>query len=62
MNDILKDLVGKHVEVRSRAGDGGFRDEGRLVDYDERWIKLDKGAGEVLYFPIANVRLVKPLS
>lgn len=61
MNDLLKELVGKTVEVRSRSGDAGFRDEGILTDYDERWIKLDKGYEGVLYFPIANIRLVKPL-
>ena len=61
MNDLLKELIGRTVEVRSRSGDTGYRDEGKLVDCDERWIKLDKGYDGVLYFPIANIRLVKPL-
>lgn len=61
MNDLLKELLDKTVEVRSRAGDTGYRDEGQLADCDERWIKLDKGTDGVLYFPIASIRLIKPL-
>jgi hypothetical protein len=60
MNDLRKELLGKKVEVRS--GDGSYRDEGKLVDYDERWVKLDKGYDEVIYFPIVNIRLLKPLN
>ncbi|BCM91652.1 hypothetical protein IAD21_03527 [Abditibacteriota bacterium] len=61
MNDLLKELIGRLVEVHSRGGKSSFRDEGRLTAYDEHWIKLDNGEGEVLYFSVANIRLVKPL-
>jgi hypothetical protein len=61
MNEILKEVLGREVEVRSQAGDRDFRDDGKLVAYDERWIKIEVGANSFLYFPIANVRLLKPL-
>lgn len=58
--EILQEIVGRTIEVRS--GDGSYRDDGKLVAYDERWIKVEKGSGESLYFPIFNIRLVKPLN
>lgn len=61
MNDLLQELLGKVVEVRTRGGDRGYQDAGTLTAYDEHWIKLEKEGGEALYFPIANIRLVKPL-
>ena len=60
--DILHELLGKEVEVRSQAGNADYRDNGTLVSYDARWLKLEKTHGETIYFPIANVRLLKPLS
>lgn len=60
MNDVLKDLLNQYVEVRSQA-DRDFRDDGTLQAYDDRWIVLKKASGEFIYFPIANVRLIKPL-
>ncbi len=59
MNDMLEELLGKTVEVRS--GNTDCHDDGQLLAYDERWIKLAKETGEVIYFPIANIRLIKPL-
>lgn len=60
MSDLLKELLGKHVELRSQS-ERDWRDDGILQDYDERWIKLRKSSGDTIYFPIVNVRLVKPL-
>lgn len=59
--DILKELLGKVVEVRSQSERGDPRDDGKLVSYDARWICIEKNFGERLYFPITNVRLLKPL-
>ena len=59
-NDVLNELMGKSVEVRSLRGQGECVDSGVLEAYDEQWIKLRKDGGEVLYFSIANVRLLKP--
>lgn len=59
MSDLLQELLGKSVEVRS--GDADYDDEGQLLAYDEHWIKLAKVSGQVMYFPIANIRLIKPL-
>ncbi len=58
MTDVLHEVLGQFVQVRSQYGQGEGRDEGVLEAYDERWIKLRKDA-ETLYFPIANVRIVK---
>ena len=59
MNTLIQELLERRVEVRSGSTEG--RDSGTLEACDERWIKLRKDSGELLYFPIANVRLVKPL-
>ncbi len=61
MKDLLEELLGRTVEVRSQSDGANSRDDGKLVAYDERWIKIQKSYGEVLFFPIANVRLLKPL-
>lgn len=61
MNDLLQELLGKEVEVRSQAGQRDCYDSGTLVAYDEKWIKIEKGQDFCLYYPIVNVRLLKPL-
>ena len=60
MKDILEELLGEYIEVISRGGNTAYRDSGVLEDYDEQWIKIRKEL-ETLYFPIANVRVLKPL-
>jgi hypothetical protein len=62
MNSIIEELLGYNVQVRSQWGQSEGRDEGVLEACDGRWIRLRKDNGETLYFPIANVRLVKPIS
>ncbi len=57
---VVSELLGQQVEVRSLRGQSECVDAGVLEATDERWIKLRKD-DEVLYFPIANVRLVKPV-
>ena len=61
MNDVLKELVGKQVEVHSMGAEALYRDSGRLVSYDERWVVIEKVPGEMLYLSIVNVRLIKPI-
>ena len=61
MKDILEELLGEYIELHSSTGNGSYRDAGVLEDYDERWIKLRKDSEDAYYFPIANVRLLKPL-
>ena len=58
MNDMLKDLVGRRVEVFDARGT--FHDRGTLVGFDDPWLRLENEAG-VLLFPVHNVRLVKLL-
>lgn len=57
-NDVLQGLVGQQVELR---GESATIDKGILQAYDDRWVVLKKLGDELLYFPIANVRLLKPL-
>jgi hypothetical protein len=57
---LLHELVGHRISMWSQGGDRTPRDDGRLVGYDERWVKIENAAGELLYFPIANIRLIKP--
>ena len=61
MTDVLQALIGQWVEVRSQSGNHDYRDDGTLQAYDDRWIVLQNSAGEQIYFPITNVRLLKPL-
>lgn len=56
---VLEDLLGAEVEVRSLRGQGECVDTGVLEAFDAQWIKVRKD-DEVLFFPIANVRLLKP--
>ena len=60
MKVLIEELIGKTVEIRSQAGQADYRDDGVLEACDERWLRLRKGY-ELIYFPINNVRLVKPL-
>jgi hypothetical protein len=58
--DVLEALLGLYIGVRSQAGKADYRDDGGFEDYDARRLVLKKDSG-LIYFPIANVRLVKPL-
>ena len=57
-DDLMRELVGQQVEVRSQSGSQEFRDDGVLEGCDGRWLKLSTSGGD-LYFPVAKVRLVK---
>lgn len=59
-DDVLSEMLGREVEVRSLRGQSECVDLGVLEAYDERWIKVRNDSGEALYFPVANVRLLKP--
>ena len=59
MNEVLRDLIGQRVEVWDARGT--FRDRGTLVAFDDPWVRLEAD-GEVLCFPVQNVRLLKLLS
>ncbi len=59
--NVLSELLGQEVEVRSLRGQSECVDSGVLEAYDERWLKVRQSPEQVLYFPIANVRLLKPL-
>ena len=56
MNEALTDLIGQRVEIWDEQGN--FRDRGTMVAFDDPWVRLEAD-GEVLCFPVYNVRLLK---
>ena len=61
-NRAIYDLLGLRVSVWSNpTGSSECEDVGVLEDYDFPWVRIRKGAAEVLCFSIYNVRLVKAL-
>src|SRR5437763_182671 len=58
MNEALRDLIGRRVEIWDARG--SFRDRGTLVAFEDPWIRVESD-GEVLCFPVQNVRLMKLL-
>jgi hypothetical protein len=59
MEELLQDLVGTVVELRSNAAGAEHTDRGTLEAVNDRWCRMRAADGSVLCFPIANVRLVK---
>lgn len=62
MSSILETLRGKKVQIWSEVN--GLRDDGVLVDFDDKWVHIQKTGSkgsqpENLYFPITSVRLIK---
>lgn len=60
MKYLLEELIGKPVKVWSQRGDHEYSDEGVLEAFDGLCLRVRLSSHEVLYFPIHNVRLVKP--
>lgn len=60
MSELLKSLVGTRVKVYS-GEDGTYQDDGILEAVDEQVIVL-RNNGQALVFPIANIRLIKPIA
>lgn len=61
MSDLLKEHLGTSVEVRTQLGNYDYSDQGVLLAFDDRWVQLQKETGEIIFFPIANIRLLKLL-
>jgi hypothetical protein len=59
MSEVLKDLIGKRVEVWSQTGDYHYTDDGTLEAFEYPFIRLRTYGGDLLCFPVYNVRLVK---
>lgn len=60
MNDVLSGLVGKLVQIYSVRGETEVSDTGTLTAYDGQWLCVNRD-GQLLYFCISRVRLIKPL-
>jgi ferredoxin-fold anticodon binding domain-containing protein len=58
MNSVLQELVGKKVSVHSAHA--AVADIGVLESFDQQWVRLRKSDTDILYFGIAQIRLIKP--
>ena len=59
MEEMLRDLIGANVELRSNSGAAEYTDRGTLEAVTDRWCRLRAADGSLLCFPIANIRLIK---
>jgi len=60
MDEMLRALVGRQVQVFSVRGETEVSDSGILEAYDNNWLCIRK-AGDAFYFSIHRVRLIKPI-
>ncbi len=60
MDEMLRSLVGRQVQVFSVRGETEVSDIGVLEAYDSNWLCIRK-SGEALYFSIHRVRLIKAI-
>lgn len=56
------DLIGAEVEVETQIGDMRWTDRGVLEFADSYWVRIRKSGGDVMCFPVRNVRYVKAWS
>ncbi len=62
MANWLEKYRGFEVEVHYQANSNAFKDRGRLSDFGDIWIELQKGGptvGELLVIPTSAIRLLK---
>ena len=57
---LIQELIGKKITVYSAQGEGERSDIGILQGAEGDWLKLQKETGEILYFTVERVRMVKP--
>jgi|SwirhisoilCB2_FD_contig_41_12548396_length_256_multi_22_in_0_out_0_1 hypothetical protein len=55
----LSELIGQPVEVTSMEGHDRYVDTGTLESYVYPWVLLRKKTGELLSFPVFNIRIIK---
>ena len=57
--NALAEFIGHQVDVTSLEGQDRFVDTGTLEAYTYPWVQLRKKNGELLCFPVQNIRLIK---
>ncbi len=60
MDDVLREMVGRQIQIYSVRGETEVSDIGTLEAYDNNWLCIRKG-GEALCFSIHRIRLIKLL-
>jgi len=58
VNDALKDLLGRKVEIWSVSGQSSYKDEGVLERCDGIWLRL-RSKNELKIFSAHTIRLIK---
>jgi hypothetical protein len=56
----LSVIKGKKVTVYSNMGSTEKQDVGILEAVEDGWIRIKKADGDTMFFPLFNVRMVKP--
>ena len=57
--DLMKEMLGKKVQVYSVHGGGESQVVGTLEAVDDTWIKVRKSESEVMYFCVYQIRMIK---
>ena len=57
---LLQNLIGHTVQIHSDREGSEVSDTGILEGFDAHWVCLNKN-GEMLYFSLYRIRLIKPL-
>ena len=58
--NLIQQLVGKKVTIYTAQGEAERQDIGMLEAAEGEWLKMHKENGDVLYFNLARIRVVKP--
>lgn len=58
-SDLVKEMVGKKVQVYSVHGGGESQVVGTLEAVDDQWLKVRKSESELMFFSVYQIRMVK---
>lgn len=61
MANSLEKYRDYEIEVHYLTDNNIYKDRGRLVDFGEGWIELDKSGAETLLIPTTAIRIAKVL-
>jgi hypothetical protein len=58
--ELLAPLIGKKITLYSVQGETERSDVGTLEAAEGHWVRMRKSDGELLFFAIERIRLIKP--
>lgn len=56
---LLNELIGQKITIHSTQGETERQDIGVLQGVDGIWVKLQKENGEILFFCVYRIRMIK---